>query len=511
MGSALLALAIGPAAALAANPVPGIDYVNTAEDTPVSGNVLANDSGAGTLTVVSYTPLNASRGALVVATDGAFTYTPAANWNGVVTTTYWLHDDVGLALGYIQLSVSPANDAPVAVDDTVTVVEDTPTDVTGVEANDTDVDHDALSVTAVDNATGGGVELAAGVLTFTPEADACGTGAGSFDYTVSDGDLTDSGSASVDITCVNDAPVAVDDSGVAAQAGGAMDFDVADNDTDVDGDALEASDAEVAAAAGTVAVVAGMVRFTPDPAFTGDAVITYTVSDGDLTDEGVLTVTVEADDVAPVPAAPTLSFGTGRVDETAPIKISWSAVDAGVGVKTYEVQASVGGGAFRTIYAGSATSIKKYYPFATTLVFRVRATDQLDNRSGWATSASRAIRAYQAPGSSAITYTGTWTQVTSSGSSGIGYRYTTTSGRAAMLSFSGTSVLYVAPRTSASGYVKVYVDGRLLGRYNLRTSTTYLGQIVARASWGDFGSHTIRVVNDQGGRRTNLDAFIVLR
>jgi hypothetical protein len=144
-------------------------------------------------------------------------------------------------------------------------------------------------------------------------------------------------------------------------------------------------------------------------------------------------------------------------------------------------------------------------------VFQVRATDQLDNQSGWATSATRSMRAYQAPGSSTITYTGTWTRVASTRSSGIGYRYTTTFGKSAKLYFTGTSVLYVAPRTSAAGYVKVYVDGKLLGRYNLRKSTTYFGQIIARASWTTSGSHRIRVVNDQGGRRANLDAFVVLR
>src|SRR4030095_12211054 len=42
---------------------------------------------------------------------------------------------------------------------------------------------------------------------FTPTADLCGAGAGRYDYTVSDGSLTDSGRVTVDITCVNDAPV----------------------------------------------------------------------------------------------------------------------------------------------------------------------------------------------------------------------------------------------------------------------------------------------------------------
>ena len=108
-------------------------------------------------------------------------------------------------------------------------------------------------------------------------------------------------------------------------------------------------------------------------------------------------------------------------------------------------------------------------------------------------------------------YSTRWSTVRAKSASGIGYRYTTTNGKAARLEFTGREVLYVAPRSSVSGYVRVYVDGVLAGRYNLRSSTSAAGQIVFRRSWATAGTHTIRVVNDQGGRRTSLDAFVVLR
>ncbi len=101
--------------------------------------------------------------------------------------------------------------------------------------------------------------------------------------------------------------------------------------------------------------------------------------------------------------------------------------------------------------------------------------------------------------------------MTRASASGVGYRYATTRGRSARLTFTGRSVEYVAPRTSASGYVKVYVDGHLVGRCNLHRSRTANGQIIVRATWSVSGTHTIRVVNDRSGRRTNLDAFVVLR
>ena len=48
----------------------------------------------------------------------------------------------------------------------------------------------------------------------------------------------------------------------------------------------------------------------------------------------------------PVASAPTVHFGSGRVDETAPLLISWFATDIGTGVASYEVQVSIAGGAF---------------------------------------------------------------------------------------------------------------------------------------------------------------------
>ena len=257
-------------------------------------------------------------------------------------------------------------------------------------------------------------------------------------------------------------------------------------------------------------MVGGKVRFTPLAAFSGPAVITYVVSDGALTDSGTLTVTVGPDTVDPVATAPTVHFGTGRVDESAPLLISWSSSDVGSGVVSHELQVSIAGGSFTTIYAGAGTSYTKLFPFNKTLVWRVRATDAATNVSPWATAASRRIVAYQGtnPG---FTYTGTWTRVSSAGSSGTDYRYTTSLGRRVTLAFTGREVLYVAPKTNSSGYAKVYVDGTLVGRFNLRTSIAQPGRIIARATWSANGGHTIRVVNDQAGRKTNLDAFVVLK
>ncbi|HAS6887691.1 TPA: hypothetical protein I7288_23660, partial [Vibrio parahaemolyticus] len=78
-------------------------------------------------------------------------------------------------------------------------------------------------------------------------------------------------------------------------------IDVLPNDTDVDGDKLSIESASVPKEQGTVEVVNGKLVFTPAENFNGDAEITYTVTDGQLTDEAKVTVTVN-----PVNDAPTI-------------------------------------------------------------------------------------------------------------------------------------------------------------------------------------------------------------
>ena len=498
-----------------ANPIAHLDRVYGDEDGVLTGNVLANDTDAdgGTLSVYSFT--QTTNGTLQLTAAGALTYTPMPNFNGMDTTTYTLQDGQGgYALGYIQLYVAPVNDFPVAANDAVDAVEDTAAVIAAsvLLANDTDVDGDTLAVAGVSAPSGGSVDLAAGTVTFTPTPEWCG--AGGFSYEVSDGHGgTDVASVAVAVACVDDLPVAVADAALLPQNAPPTVINVTANDTDADGDPLTVIAASVAPAAGTVTIAsASSVRFTPADLFEGEATISYTISDGHgATADGTLVVSVVKDDVAPAVAVPTIGLGSGRVNERGPLAIRWSATDAGVGVATYEVQVRVNGGAWSTVYTGAGTSLARKVPFGSAVAVQVRATDRLGNRSGWVASATRSVVAYQAPGSRKITYSTRWSTVRTKAASGVGYRYTTTKGKAARLQFTGREVLYVAPRSAASGYVKVYVDGKYAGRYNLRSSTSAAGQIVFRRSWATAGTHTIRVVNDQGGRRTSLDAFVVLR
>jgi hypothetical protein len=219
---------------------------------------------------VDYTPGPDYCNAPGAAPDDTFTYTVTGGDSATVSVT-----------------VTCVNDTPTAVDDDRTTDEDTPFSdpVTGAgspAANDTDVDADTLTVTSVSDPTGGTVAIASGQITFTPTADLCGTGAGSYDYVVSDGNGgTDSGTVTIDITCANDAPVANDDSRTVAEDSAPTTFGaLLDNDTDVESDPITITGASDPAN-GTTSFTAGDVTYTPDVNYCGPDSFTYTVNGGD--------------------------------------------------------------------------------------------------------------------------------------------------------------------------------------------------------------------------------------
>ena len=501
------------------DPVANDDTVSVDEDsadTDVTADLLDNDTDVDgdDLTV---SDVSNETGGSVDLDAGVVTFTPDPNecGDGFGSFDYEVSDgNGGTASAHATVDVVCDNDAPVADDDDIDGTEDTDVVMNGndLTGNDSDTEDDDLTVTSVANVVGGIASVDSGDVTFEPTADLCGDNAGSFDYTVSDGNGgTDEAHVTINLECVNDAPVGVADSGMVEQASGPADYDVLDNDTDVEDDELSLVDVSVAGAQGTASVTAGdEVRFTPNPSFNGQAVITYTLTDGDLEAEGTLTVTVGPDVDAPVVATPTVAFGRGRVNSTAPIKITWSAFDAGVGVASYDVQVSVAGGVFKPVYSGPQTSVTKFYRFKKNLVWRVRATDGEGNTSGWKSSAKRKIVAFQ-NSNPKVKYTGSWASVVTSAASGKGYKFTTNAGDKAKAKFRARSVLYVAPKTKLSGWVKVYVDGALIGRYKLKHGTVVQGKIVARFSWATKGKHRIRIVNDKDGKWTSLDAFIVLK
>ncbi|EPM4073709.1 tandem-95 repeat protein, partial [Vibrio parahaemolyticus] len=243
--------------------------------------------------------IDKGNGTLVDNGDGTWTFTPQIDDDTEVSFTFDIIDDEDLVVsGSANLDILPINDAPNAKNDVITTEEDTAVTI-DVLVNDSDVEGDVLSIQSASvPSEQGSVDIVDGKLVFTPAENF--NGEATITYIVTDGDLTDEAKVTVTVTPVNDSPVAVDDT-TSIQEDTAVTIDVLTNDTDVDGDKLSIESASVPKEQGTVEVVDGKLVFTPAENFNGDAEITYTVTDGELTDEAKVTVTVN-----PVNDAPTI-------------------------------------------------------------------------------------------------------------------------------------------------------------------------------------------------------------
>ncbi|HHK8636266.1 TPA: tandem-95 repeat protein [Vibrio parahaemolyticus] len=243
--------------------------------------------------------IDKGNGTLVDNGDGTWTFTPQIDDDTEVSFTFDIIDDEDLVVsGSANLDILPINDAPNAKNDVITTEEDTAVTI-DVLVNDSDVEGDVLSIQSASvPSEQGSVDIVDGKLVFTPAENF--NGEATITYIVTDGDLTDEAKVTVTVTPVNDSPVAVDDT-TSIQEDTAVTIDVLTNDTDVDGDKLSIESASVPKEQGTVEVVDGKLVFTPAENFNGDAEITYTVTDGQLTDEAKVTVTVN-----PVNDAPTI-------------------------------------------------------------------------------------------------------------------------------------------------------------------------------------------------------------
>ncbi|MDB9956397.1 tandem-95 repeat protein, partial [Flavobacteriaceae bacterium] len=293
-------------------PVAVDDSLTVIEDADLtSKDVIENDSDVDqdtlTLTEVSYT----GEGIVAVNSDGvSVDYTPAADFDGTETITYTVFDGTLSTTGILTVTVTAVNDnVPVTEDDTLTVDEDSGLTNKNVVENDTDADNDPLTLTEVlydgDGAVAINTDNAS--IDYTPAENFNGTEI--ITYTVSDGTDTATGTLTVDVTAINDAPIAVDDTLTVIEDADLTNKNVIENDTDVDQDTLTLTEVSYTGE-GIVAVNSDgvSVDYTPAADFDGTETITYTVSDGTLSTTGILTVTVTAvNDNIPVTEDDTLT------------------------------------------------------------------------------------------------------------------------------------------------------------------------------------------------------------
>ncbi|MBN56654.1 MAG: hypothetical protein CMI04_03060 [Oceanospirillaceae bacterium] len=267
--------------------------LTTDEDTQGSTTLTATDTNGDSLSWSVSSP--ASNGSAAVV-GGNVTYTPTANFNGNDSFTVQVSDGSLTDTILVNVTVSAVNDLPVIAQGTGTALTTPENTATGVTLSASDVDGDSLSWSISTAASDGSANVTAGNVSYTPNAGFNGND--SFTVQVFDGTAPVSFVVNVEVTAMNDAPV-IDQETASVSTSEDTQGTTALTATDIDSASLSWT-VSVAASHGSAAVSDGNVTYTPNENFNGSDSFTVQVSDGELSDSIVVSVTVTAVNDAPV-------------------------------------------------------------------------------------------------------------------------------------------------------------------------------------------------------------------
>ena len=197
------------------------DALGGDEDTAITGNVLLNDLVGPESGKSLYAVSPPATGGLNWDSGGEVTYTPALNFNGVVSFSYTMKEEQPLCDGetppgpcfdeaVVTVNVAPQQDAPVEINpvSAIAVLEDS--DPVEIEVGSVffDVEDDALTYSVVPESGMGAVfdsvSVAGSTVTVAFAADQNGTGV--LILTASDGAESADSLITLNIAPVNDAP-----------------------------------------------------------------------------------------------------------------------------------------------------------------------------------------------------------------------------------------------------------------------------------------------------------------
>ncbi len=254
------------------------DTITIPEDTSnVTICVLGNDSDVDGDPLTITTNCGPSNGTASVVAN-CIVYTPNPNFNGNDTICYILCDPFGgCDTTIVTIIVTPVNDPPVGVPDTLTIPEDTSTVTICVLGNDSDVDGDPLTITTNCGPSNGTASVVANCIVYTPNPNFNGND--TICYIVCDPfGGCDTTIVTIIVTPVNDPPVGLPDTITIPEDTSNVTICVLGNDSDVDGDPLTIT-TNCGPSNGTASVVANCIVYTPNPNFNGNDTICYIVCD----------------------------------------------------------------------------------------------------------------------------------------------------------------------------------------------------------------------------------------
>ncbi|WP_223504915.1 cadherin-like domain-containing protein, partial [Pseudomonas sp. BF-R-24] len=368
------------------------ESVSTAEDTAVTGSVLSGTSSVdGPVSVVNFTigettyaagstATITNVGTLVIGANGAYTFTPAENYNGSVpTVSYTVTDGSGSNVtSTLNISVTPVDDSFTDLSETVTTAEDTAVTgsvLTGTSSVDGPVSVVNFTIGETTYAAGSTATIANvgslviganGTYTFTPAANYNGT-VPTVSYTVTDGSGSNvTSTLNIDVTPVDDSFSDLSESVTTAEdtavtgsvltGTSSVDGPVSVVNFTIDGVAgtFTAGQTATIANVGTLVIAAnGTYTFTPAENYNGSVpTVSYTVTDGsgsNVTSTLTISVTPVDDSFTDLSESVTTAEDTAV---TGSVLTGTSSVDGPVSVVNFTIDGVSG-----TFTAGQTATI----------------------------------------------------------------------------------------------------------------------------------------------------------
>jgi VCBS repeat-containing protein len=325
--------------------LPATGTATTAEDTPVTVTVTATDPGD----TVTYAASGATNGTVTGGANGAFVFTPNADFNGSGTFTVTATDSKGqTATQTVTVTVTPVNDAPVITSGaTATVAENAAVTTEVYKVTATDVDANTTLTYSLGGADAAffNINSQTGSVTLKASADYEADNTYVFDVKASDGTATTTKTVTLTVTDVNEAPVITSGATATVAENAATTTVVYDaNATDPDANAtvtysLSGADAalfNINAATGEVTLKAS-ANFEAKPSYSFTVVAT---DNGNPALTGSKDVTLNVTDVNEVPTfasgTATATVAENAAASTVVFDASATDVDAG-DVLTYSL------------------------------------------------------------------------------------------------------------------------------------------------------------------------------
>ncbi|MHB9077543.1 MAG: Ig-like domain-containing protein [Pirellulaceae bacterium] len=267
-----------------------------------ASGVLANDTDAENNPLTAVLFAAPAHGAVTLNGDGTFTYVHDGSEFALDSFTYRAYDgtDYSAVAATVHFTITPVNDAPIAVDDHYVVAEGgllTVSAVSGVLANDSDPEAKVLTAQLITGPLNGTLEFRLDG-SFDYQHDGNETVSDSFTYRAVD-ELGEVSQATVyiQITPVNDLPVAVNDDFYELAEGATLVVDTAAgvlaNDTDVDDNTLTAVLVMDPAYATLTLNADGSFTYVHDGSEVGEDSFQYKVVDGHGGESNTATVTLQ--------------------------------------------------------------------------------------------------------------------------------------------------------------------------------------------------------------------------